>query len=235
MKSESSIYQLYAYPNTYSMGVHLLLEETGVPYVIVNPKTNPSFTDTIFYRVSPHGRVPALIFPDGTTMAESSAIALHLADILCEQKFSIKADSIDRGRYLQWMFYLSSTLQPDVMIVFHPEHYFPDSERQDALVAAAENRLNKVWSILEQEYSQLNSPQKGRGPWMFEHGPTAVDFSLATVLIWPECFSSSLQIYPALSAMLQTLSERASFKRIMPWHQGMTEEPASRVMAGGLL
>jgi hypothetical protein len=43
-------------------------------------------------------------------------------------------------------------------------------------------------------------------------------------LLWPECFPSIPQTYPALSAMLQTLSERASFKRIMPWHHGMTNE-----------
>lgn len=237
MESESMMYQLYAYPNTYSVGVHLLLEEAGVPYRIINPKVEPSVTDTAFYNASPHGRVPALVLPGGSTLCESGAIALHLADSLCEQRFSIKADSLERGRYLQWLFYLSSTLQPEVMIVFHPEHYFPDSERQTALTAAAEKRLAHVWAILELEYSQQDNsqtrPQDKRCPWMFGQGPTAVDFALATVLLWPECFPGSSHDYPALEAMLKALSERESFKRIMPWHHGKTDEPPHRITVEG--
>ena len=227
MKPEPSIYQLYASPNTYSIGSHLLLEESGVLYHIINPRINPSLTDIAFHSASPHGRVPALILPSGTSIFESSAIALHLADTLCEQKFSIELDSVDRGPYLQWMFYLSSTLQPDVMLVFHPEFYFPDKARQMALVEAAKNRLTQVWAVLEKAYSGQNH----KAPWMFESGPTALDFSLATILQWPECFPTSSQAYPALSAMLNALSMRASFKRIMPWHQRMTDELPQREIA----
>lgn len=211
------MYRLYACPNTYSIGVHLLIEEVGVPYSIIDPKVNPSLTDDAFLRASPHARVPALILPNGTTMCESGAIALYLADSLGDQRYSIQSDSIERGRYLQWLFYLSSTLQPDVMIVFHPEHYFPDSERQAELTSAAEKRLEQVWAVLEKEYS--------KGPWMFQKGPTAVDFALATVLLWPECFPSSSQAYPSLVTMLEALSDRASFKNIMAWHRGETDEP----------
>ncbi len=223
--SEPSLYHLYAYPNTYSIGAHLLLEESGVPYSIVNPKSNPALTDADFYSASPHGRVPAMVLPNGNTLCESGAIALHLADTLYNQKLSIKPESVDRGRYLQWLFYLSSTLQPEVMIVFHPEHYFPDNKRQAELTEAAQTRLEKIWSVLEHEYSHTNNTNN---PWMFSDGPTAVDFALATVLLWPECFPSSSQAYPALNAMLQALSARESFKRIMPWHQGLTDVAPSR-------
>ena len=209
------MYQLYAYPNTYSFGVHLLLEETATPYEIINPKLNPAATDAAFYRSSPHGRVPALILPDGTSMCESGAIALHLADTLSDQRFTVKPGSPDRPHYLQWLFYLSSTLQPDVMLVFHPEYYFAQREQQSALIEAAEQRLEKVWPVLEQQYTN--------GPWMFGDAPTAVDFALTTVLVWPECFPTSLNSYPSLLRMLDTMSQRASFKTIVPWHRGATE------------
>lgn len=228
MNAESTVYQLYAYPNTYSMGVHLLLEETGVPYRIIDPKVNPQHTDAEFSRVSPHRRVPAIVLPDGKSMCESGAIALHLADSLCHQKFTIDTRSVDRGLYLQWLFYLSSTLQPDVMIVFHPEHYFEDKERQAALISAAQKRLERVWAVLENEYQQLGKSRNHDDPWLFGASPTAVDFSVATVLLWPECFPSSSQSYPMLNAMLNALSERASYKRIMPWHKGVTAEPPCR-------
>lgn len=229
------MYQLFAYPNTYSIGVHLLLEESGVAYRVINPKIEPTVTDLSFYRASPHRRVPALILPDGSTLCESGAIALHLADTLSDQVFSIQANSVDRGHYLQWLFYLSSTLQPEVMIIFHPEHYFPDREKQSELKVAANNRLIEIWKILEKEYSQQAKShlptRQGNCPWMFAVGPTAVDFALVTVLLWPECFPVSSPVYPALNAMILALSERESFKRIMPWHQGTTEEIPQRPIA----
>lgn len=226
------MYQLYAYPDTYSVGVQLLLEEARVPYRIVNPKRDPSLTDAVFYEASPHGRVPALTLPDGGSMCESGAIALHLADSLCDQQFSVKPDSVDRGRFLQWLFYLSSTLQPDVMVVFHPERYFQDDVRRAALVTAAEQRLAGVWAVLEKEYRHRHLANRGSGsnqqPWLFGQGPTAVDFSLATVMLWPEVYPSLSRAYPSLEAMLQAMSERESFKRIMPWHKGLTSDVPGR-------
>jgi len=219
--SSNPEYQLYACPNTYSIGVHLLLEETAATYEIVNPKVNPSATDAAFYQASPHGRVPALILPDSRSMCESGAIALYLADTLSHRQFSVPAQSTDRVAFLQWLFYFSSTLQPDVMLVFHPEHYFSDPDRQHALTEAAVQRLEQIWVVLERQYEN--------GPWMFEGGPTAVDFALATVLLWPECFATSLQSYPSLCRMLESLSQRESFKKIIPWHRGATDQVPSNL------
>lgn len=215
------MYQLYASPNTYSIGIHLLLEEAGVPYRIINPRTNPAVTDSDFLLASPHWRVPAIVLPDGTTMCESGAIALHLADTLDDQRFTIRPDSALRGRYLQWLFYLSSTLQPEIMIQFHPEHYFTDEHKQAELLAAAMLRLNEIWIVLEEQYAT--------GPWLFEQGPTSVDFMLATVLVWQESFSSSLAEYPGLNTMLTTLSQRNSFKRVMPWHRREVDDIPQRI------
>jgi len=174
MKSEPAIYTLYASPNTYSIGAHLLLEESGVPYRIINPRLNSSLTDTAFHRASPHGRVPAVILPGGTSIIES------------------------------------------------------DNARQSALVETARNRLTQVWQVLEKQYNMKNHD----APWMFKSGPTALDFSLANVLLWPECFPASPNTYPALSAMLSNMSERISFKRIMPWHQRTTDHPPQRDTPG---
>ncbi|OED41704.1 hypothetical protein AB833_09150 [Chromatiales bacterium (ex Bugula neritina AB1)] len=217
MVSDSPVIQLYAFPDTYSIGVHLLLEEAAVPYRIVNPKLDPSQTDEAFYRASPHGRVPAIIMPDGTTLCESGAILLHLADGFSAQQFTVAADSADRGRYLQWLFYLSSTLQPEVMIIFHPEYYSDDRTIQAELTASAQTRLRQVLTVLEKQYQNRS--------WMFAKGPTAVDFALANVLLWPECFSDASKRYPSLALMLDAISGRSSLKRIIQWHRGETDVP----------
>lgn len=225
------MYELYAYPNTYAIGVHLLLHESGVQYQVIdvnesgalaeNPVGGAHSAATRFTALSPHQRVPALQLPDGNSMCESGAIALYLGDSLSDAQFSIEADNPNRTEYLQWLFYLSSTLQSEVMLQFHPEYYFDDPDSQDALKVASQRRLDKIWSILEARYH--------RGPWMFEDRPTAVDFSLATVLLWPECFPAGTNQYPNLQKTLNAIQSREACREVIRWHKretSMTGRPA---------
>ena len=59
------MYRLYSAPNTYAMGVHAVLEELGVPYELVQATLFSDAPDPYFLRVSPHGRVPALVDETG--------------------------------------------------------------------------------------------------------------------------------------------------------------------------
>lgn len=220
------MHELYAYPNTYAIGVHLLLHECGVDYRVidvseigtlsVDTRDEENLATVKFKQASPHQRVPALLLSDGHSQFESGAIALHLADSMCGGKFSITADSASRPEYLQWLFYLSSTLQPEVMLQFHPEHYFDDMSTQQALKDASMQRLSKIWPVLEQRYAA--------GPWMFENRPTAVDFSLANVLFWPECFPSDVSIYPNLVRTLEEMEKREACAEVLRWHRRETSQ-----------
>ena len=171
-------------------------------------------TQAAFLSVSPHQRVPALTLESGGGLCESGAIALYLADTLDNGHYAISQSSVDRPEYLQWLFYLSSTLQPDVMMQFHPEYYFDDKDSQNALMHAAMQRLNEIWAILEQRYAN--------GPWMFDNRPTAVDFSLVTVLRWPECFNNGIGDYPNLQRTLEAIANRPACQRVFRWHDGDT-------------
>jgi glutathione S-transferase len=53
-----------------------------------------------------------------------------------------------RGLALQWLFYLMSTFQPEVLIQFHAERYFPDNTAmQQALKSASLLELEKLWQV----------------------------------------------------------------------------------------
>ena len=217
--------ELYAYPDTYSIGCHMLLEESGVQYRVSDvsafehlPESTRNQAEAGFIEASPHRRVPALRFDNeqgnSQCLCESGAIALHLADTLSKGAFSIPTNHRDRPRYLQWLFYLSSTLQPEVMLQFHPENYFDDENLQQQLQRASMNRLEEIWSVLERQYHN--------GPWMFDNRPTAVDFCLATVLLWPECYPKQLEAYPNLSTTIDAIKQRPACAHVIQWHQGKT-------------
>jgi len=61
--------------------------------------------------------------------------------------------------------------------------YSPDSERQVALIVAAQKRLENVWAVLEQEYAQMKNQHSDQQSWLFTQRPTTVDVALATVLL----------------------------------------------------
>ena len=204
------MYQLFCSPNTYAMGPHVLLEELEVEFEIVEVSLFTPVPDSDFLAASPHARVPALRHNHGT-VCESGAIALYLTDAHSEKGFGIAVDHPDRARYLQWLFYLSSTLQPEVLIQFHPESYFDNVDLQNYLKTASMNRLETIWQTLNSIYED--------GPYLYGNHPTAVDICLAIQIQWTECFSDGISRYPNLQRMLEEISTRDAYLRAMQWHQ----------------
>ena len=107
-------YHLYAHKNSYAMTTHLMLEELGVDYDISwfnvhDPATFPPE----FIELNPNARVPVLVTPDGPVY-ESAATLLYLSEH--HQGQFMPDDSARRARAQQWLIYLMSTLQPEVLI-----------------------------------------------------------------------------------------------------------------------
>ena len=109
------------------MNSHLLLEELGVDYELVLFNVHiPEEFPAEFLELNPNARVPVLVTPIGP-IYESAAIMMYLCE-MHEGRYMPSTGSAERGRFLQWLFYLMSTFQPEVLIQFHPEKYFPDNE-----------------------------------------------------------------------------------------------------------
>lgn len=203
-------YTLFCAPNSYAMGVHAVLEETGVDYDVRWVKLFQEKPDPEFLAASPHARVPALLGPEGT-MFESGAIALYLAERHPEPPLSVEPDDPRRGRLLQWMHYLAATLQPDVMLQFHPEMYFADEADQTALKDASMVRLDKILRIIDGALSP--------GPWFLGETLTVADFCFAMQAVWPEIYPGSVGDYPNIERMVTRLLERRSARKVLSVHE----------------
>lgn len=72
--------KLYYSPNACSIGIHILLEEIGVPFDVeaINVRAGEQFSPS-FRAVNPKGKVPALVGDDGKLHTEFGAIAFWLA------------------------------------------------------------------------------------------------------------------------------------------------------------
>ena len=102
--------RLYYMPRTRSSRVLWLLEEIGAPYELTEIRGAQRRSDEHLRR-HPLGRVPALELGDGTTMFESAAICLQLADLNPDAGLIGPIGSPERGLVYQWVTFAVSELE----------------------------------------------------------------------------------------------------------------------------
>ncbi|MFZ0976881.1 MAG: glutathione S-transferase family protein [Solirubrobacteraceae bacterium] len=102
--------RLYYMPRTRSSRVLWLLEEIGAPYELTEIRGAERRSDEHLRR-HPLGRVPALELGDGTTMFESAAICLQLADLNPDAGLIGPVGSPERGLVYQWVLFAVSELE----------------------------------------------------------------------------------------------------------------------------
>ena len=203
-------YTLYCAPNTYAMGVHAILEETGADYRVEWVKLFSDTPDRAFIAASPHGRVPALAGPDGAVF-ESGAIALYLAEkhpqanLLIEVETAVAVTSCNgctiwlRPCNLKscFSFTRSSTLRTRA--------------RKAALKQASLKRLDKVLQVIDEALDP--------GPWFFGDRLTIVDFCFAMQAVWPQIYPGSIRDYPNIADMVDRFIDRPSARKVLIMHE----------------
>ena len=202
-------YHLYAHRNSYAMTTHLMLEELGIDYDVTwfnvhHPEDFPAD----FLELNPNARVPVLITPDGP-LYESAATMMHLAEHH-DSRF-LPTGGRQRDLALQWLFYLMSTLQPEVLIQFHPERYFPgDETMQQKILAASLRELEPVWRVIDDALDP--------GPYFLGDEYSICDMLFLMQAVWTENQPPDLSGYPKSVRMMRIAFERPAVQRILSIH-----------------
>ena len=102
--------RLYYMPRTRSSRVLWMLEEIGAPYELTQI-AGAERRSAEHLRRHPLGRVPALELRDGTTIFESAAICLQLADLYPEAELIPPLGSPDRALAYQWVVFGMTELE----------------------------------------------------------------------------------------------------------------------------
>jgi glutathione S-transferase len=102
--------RLYYMPRTRSSRVLWLLEETGAPYDLTEITGAQRRSEEHLGR-HPLGRVPGLQLADGSTMFESAAICLQVADLNPDAGLIGPVGSTERGLVYQWVLFAVSELE----------------------------------------------------------------------------------------------------------------------------
>jgi glutathione S-transferase len=115
-------YKLYGRFGAGSLAPQIVLEDMGVPYEMVWVSKDAADVENL-RRVNSTGKIPALILPDGTAVAESAAILIHLTLAHPTAGLAPTAGSPAHARFLQWMVYLSANVYETALRYFYAERY----------------------------------------------------------------------------------------------------------------
>ncbi len=118
----TSAYTLYSRYNAGSLAPQIVLEEIGAPYQLQWVGTG---TDELerYSRINPAAKIPALRLPDGTTISESAAILVYLAQAHPAAGLAPALGTGAHALFLQWMVYLSANVYESALRLYYPDRY----------------------------------------------------------------------------------------------------------------
>jgi GST-like protein len=142
---------LYTWPTPNGHKVHILLEETGLPYRVhpVNIGAGEQFAPA-FLKISPNNKMPALVDPDGPngqpiSLFESGAMLVYLAS-KAGGRFMPKDDA-GKFEMLSWLMFQMASVGPMLGQAHHFLGYAP--EKIPYAIQRYSNEAQRLYGVID--------------------------------------------------------------------------------------
>ena len=193
------MYKLFYYPRNASWAPHLVLAEMGIDFelVLVDRKSNEQKSSG-YLLLNPTGRIPTLA-DQSTVIFESAAICLYLCEKHPELGLIPVSGSPQRAKFYQWLFYLNSTMQPELMVYFYPQKHTTGQETQ-TIVIAQESRVTEMFSLIDKELEDKE--------FLVGSNITICDYFLFMLSHWAIDFSQPPLSFNHLGSYLRNIAKR---------------------------
>jgi glutathione S-transferase len=203
------MYKLYFSPGSAAMAPHAMLQDIGEPFELVRIDTAGGQQRSADYlKLNPHARVPTLIYDGDRVMYESTAICLFLADRHPSIPFVPRSDSKDRGLFLQWMAYLTNTLQESCMHWWHPEKFVDGEREQAAVKQTAGRRTAEMFRFLDGELAKA-------GPYLCGSTFYICDYYAVMLARWTRAMPTPAHVNPNVNRLIRAVMERPGYARML--------------------
>lgn len=202
--------QLFYSPGTACLAPHFLLEELGIAYeLVLIDTTKQQHQEETYLKLNPKGKIPFLI--DGELhLSESAAICLYLAEKYADARqvshLNPAIGKIERAGLYQWMFYLSNTLQAELLSYFYPERLSNDDATAAQVKTHAEQRVADMLRYID---TQLTITP---GTYLLGEELSCADLFLFMLCRWTRGMTKPAREYPHLKPYLQKLFDHPSIQ-----------------------
>jgi glutathione S-transferase len=188
--------RLYYMPRTRSSRVLWLLEEIGQPYELTEI-AGVERRSAEHLRRHPLGRVPALELGDGTTVFESAAICLQLADLNPAAGLIPPLGSSERALVYQWVVFAVAELEG-------PLFRWISELREGTTDSTTSDRFTQAAAVIE---SALDTHD-----WLLDAQFTVADVMCVSVLQGANS-RGLLRPWPGLEAYVRRSESRPAYAR----------------------
>ena len=197
---------VYTWPTPNGHKVHIMLEETGLPYKVhaVNIGQGEQFKPE-FLAISPNNKIPAIVDSDGPdgkpiSMFESGAILIYLAS---KTGKLLPANLRDKWSTLQWLMFQMGSIGPMLGQAHHFLTYAPEK------IAYAMQRYSKEADRL---YSVLDK-RLARSEYVACGEYTIADIAIMPWLRFPKNQGVDLEQHPNVKRWFEAIDARPAVRR----------------------
>ena len=197
---------LYTWPTPNGHKIHIMLEETGIPYNVipVDIGAGDQF-EPDFLKISPNNKMPALVDPDGPdgkpiSIFESGAMLLYLAE---KSGRFMPTEARARFDTLQWLMFQMGGIGPMLGQAHHFRIYAED--KAPYATERYTREANRLYGVLERQLEGHD--------WV-----AADQYTIADMAIFPWLRSAENQgvdwaAYPNVKAWFDTIAARPAVER----------------------
>ena len=169
-------YRLYYADRSAAMGARVVLEEIGTPYELIQTDISPELArEPELLALNPNGWIPVLVWEEGA-IYECGAITIFLCDRHPEVQLAPDATDPERGLFLQWLFFFSSSLQNAYQMTYYSNRFCASSENEASVRRRSTSRLQELWQVVDDAI--------GEEDWLLGKRFSAADIYLFMLTTW---------------------------------------------------
>jgi glutathione S-transferase len=204
------MYKLYTRPGSGGFVVEAALALANVPFEQIDvPKTDRP--DPAFLGISPLNQVPVLTLPDGSSMTESAAICILLAERHPNAGLAPAVDTPARADFLRWMTFMSSVLYPAVLRFYYAYRYTADPDGTKAVKQAAVAEMDRGFAVLDAALQDRD--------WLVGSQLSLADIYLVMLVTWHPDVDSARTAWPNIERLWSKLRDNPLMKTLNTSHE----------------
>jgi GST-like protein len=201
--------ELYTWPTPNGHKIHIMLEETGLPYRVhpIDIGAGDQFKPE-FLKISPNNKMPAIVDTDGPdgagpfALAESGAILFYLAS---KTGRFLPEDLRQRWQVMQWVMFQMGHIGPMLGQAHHFLGYAP--EKIEYAMKRYKNEANRLYGVLERRLGESEFLACGEY--------TIADMATMPWLRFPERQGVDIEDYPKVRRWRDGIAARPAVQRAL--------------------
>ena len=199
------MYKLFYYPRNASWAPHMLLEALGVEFELaLVDRTSEQQKSSEYLKLNPTGRIPTLVDGD-LVLNESAAIGLHLCEAHPAAGLLPAPGDPDRPVFYQWLFYLTGSIQSELMLYFYPEKHTIANEGSAAITRVHEQRVTEMFALVDRALAGKS--------YLVGDRLSYCDFFLFMLAHWASGFATPPLSFEHLGRYLRQLAQEPAVSR----------------------